>query len=67
MVVGSLHNFARFGGLVVGTANTTSGDYATVIGVANTASGFVSTVSGGRFRTAEGGFDWVAGGLFQDE
>ena len=36
-------------------------------GFANTASGNFASVSGGRNRTAEGEFNWVAGTLFEDE
>src|SRR5262245_49915382 len=32
VVVGQFHNFSRFGGLVVGTSNTISGDFAAVSG-----------------------------------
>jgi len=36
-------------------------------GLINTASGENSAVSGGSQRNAMGIYDWVAGGLFQDQ
>jgi hypothetical protein len=63
VVVGSRHNFSRFGGLVVGTFNTISGDFAAVTGGAtNTASGGASFVSSGVGNTASGDFATVSGG-----
>jgi hypothetical protein len=63
VVVGSQHNFSRFGGLVVGFQNEISGDFAVVSGgVENTASGFGAAVSGGRFSTASGDRASVSGG-----
>jgi hypothetical protein len=64
VVVGSHHNFSRFGGLVVGNTNTISGDFAVVSGgQSNTASGHGSVVSGGTENTASGTAPWSAGGL----
>jgi hypothetical protein len=55
VVVGQQHNFSRFGGLVVGTFNTISGDFAVVSGGAdNTASGPRAAVYGGVGNTASG-------------
>jgi hypothetical protein len=81
VVVGSQHNFTRYGGLVVGLLNTISGPFASVSGgqintadgvaasvsggQSNTADGGAASVSGGNTRTALGEDDWVAGGLFQ--
>ena len=76
VVVGQEHDFSRFGGLVVGIANTISGDFATVSGgQLNTASGNLSSVSGGGGsvivgedaeavlgNTASGDFAVVSGG-----
>ena len=46
VVVGSFRNFSSFGGLVVGTQNEMSGDFASVSGVGgNTASGAAGSVS----------------------
>jgi hypothetical protein len=48
VVVGTEHNFSRFGGLVVGLQNEIGGDFAVVSGgIHNTASGFESSISGG--------------------
>jgi hypothetical protein len=82
VVVGSEHNFSRFGGLVAGRFNEISGERAAVSGGgSNTADGFTASVSGGAFNTADGaaaavsgGFnreapgdhDWAAGPLFAD-
>jgi hypothetical protein len=63
VVVGSQHNFSRFGGLVVGFANNISGEFAAVSGGNNnTASGDVSSVSGGDSNTASGDRSSVSGG-----
>jgi trimeric autotransporter adhesin len=63
VVVGRQHNFSRFGGLVVGTLNTISGDFATVSGGdSNTASGPQSVVSGGAGNEASGQGAVVSGG-----
>jgi hypothetical protein len=62
VVVGREHNFSRFGGLVVGTSNTISGDFAAVSGgTGNTASGNFSSVSGGQNITQETEAGWSAG------
>jgi hypothetical protein len=63
VVVGSQHNFSRFGGLVVGNFNTISGDFASVSGgLGNTASGEFSSVSGGAGNMASGFAASVSGG-----
>jgi hypothetical protein len=63
VVVGSQHGFSRFGGLVVGTFNTISGDFAVVSGgTFNTASSNYAAVSGGAGNTASGGGSAVSGG-----
>jgi hypothetical protein len=55
VVVGRFHNFSRFGGLVVGSRNEISGDFASVSGGSNNiASGARSSVSGGFSNTASG-------------
>jgi hypothetical protein len=65
VVVGLLHNFSRFGGLVVGVSNTISGDFAAVSGgFSNVASGFSSSVSGGGSNQASGSSAVVSGGNF---
>jgi hypothetical protein len=64
VVVGELHNFSRFGGVVVGQSNTISGDFASVSGgVGNTASGDFAAVSGGQSNTASGTSAAVSGGF----
>jgi hypothetical protein len=64
VVVGQQHNFSRFGGLVVGTGHTISGDFAAVCGgEVNTASGLIASVSGGTHNTASGTNSSVSGGL----
>ena len=81
VVVGSEHNFSRFGGIVVGLFNEISGDYSSVSGgsrntasgtsasvsggVASSASGTSASVSGGQFNTASGFFAAVSGGTTQ--
>jgi hypothetical protein len=64
VVVGQFHNFSRFGGLVVGTDNTISADFAVVSGgFFNTASGFGAAVSGGNNNTASEFASSVSGGV----
>jgi hypothetical protein len=78
LVLGSLNNYAGWGGLVVGSNNEISGDFATVTGGAantasgpgasvtaggaNVASGLFSSVTGGENNTASGSFTSVSGG-----
>ena len=63
VVVGSEHNFSRFGGLVAGRHNEISGTFAVVSGgYNNTASDAFAAVSGGRSNTADGNFAAVSGG-----
>jgi hypothetical protein len=63
VIVGTMHNFSRFGGIVVGLFNEISGDYASVSGgISNTASAYVSSVSGGVGNTASGPYASVSGG-----
>jgi hypothetical protein len=78
VVIGQLHNFSSFGGLVTGFENTISGGFAVVTagafntasgrnalvsgGNSNTASGMQAVVSGGNNNTASGGFAVVTGG-----
>jgi hypothetical protein len=62
VVVGSEHNFSRFGGLVVGRHNEISG--ASVGGGdSNSASDVVASVSGGIGNTASGDAASVSGGI----
>jgi hypothetical protein len=64
VVLGTLNNFSRFGGVVAGLANEISGDFASVYGgVVNRASGEQSVVSGGDNNTASGRRSWVGGGI----
>jgi hypothetical protein len=63
MVVGREHNFSRFGGMVVGSSNTISGDFAVASGGQfNTAGGFAAAVSGGAGNIASGFRAAVSGG-----
>jgi hypothetical protein len=63
IVVGSFNNYSSFGGLVAGSTNTISAQYANVRGgVYNTASGNYASVSGGESKTASGGVASVSGG-----
>jgi hypothetical protein len=63
VVVGSLHNFSSFGGLVVGIANEISGIFSSVSGGdSNIASGRWSSISGGGGNTASGDSASVSGG-----
>jgi hypothetical protein len=65
VVVGEQHNFSSSGGLVVGSTNTISGDFAVVSGGAsNTASGPGATVSGGQNNLAASFGATVSGGQF---
>jgi hypothetical protein len=63
VVVGTQHNFSRFGGIAVGVLHEISGDFASVSGgVFNTASGAGAAVSGGVFNIASGIESSVLGG-----
>ena len=64
IVVGELHNFTSFGGLVVGQLNEISGEFSSVSGgIGNTASGRSASVMGGLGNTASGEVASVSGGL----
>jgi trimeric autotransporter adhesin len=63
LIVGDLHEWTSYGGIVAGFRNTGSGPWASVTGGAsNTASGLVSAVAGGIGNTASGLLSAVAGG-----
>jgi hypothetical protein len=63
VVVGALHNFSRFGGLVVGYSNEITGENASVCGgIFNTASGVNASVSAGYGNTASGNVAVVSAG-----
>jgi hypothetical protein len=63
VVVGKGHSFSRFGGLVVGFANTLRGDFASISGGAwNFSDGFATSVSGGGANLAAGDVATVSGG-----
>jgi hypothetical protein len=63
VVVGAGNNFSSVGGLVVGSLNEISGEFASVTaGIENTASGLAASVSGGRAHTASGLFSSISGG-----
>jgi hypothetical protein len=64
VVVGSLHNFSSFGGLVAGHGNEISAMFASVTGgQGNIASGWFSSISGGNANTADGVSASISGGL----
>ncbi len=64
VIVGSMHSYSSYGGLVVGSTNTISGKYSAVSGGQwNTASGDNSSVSGGHLSSAKGKYSTVNGGL----
>ncbi|KAA3621362.1 MAG: hypothetical protein DWQ08_14230 [Proteobacteria bacterium] len=57
-----------FASISGGLENQTNGAYASVSGgYRNAADGVNSTIGGGRNRSVSGGFDWRAGGLFEDQ
>ena len=63
VIVGTWHNFSRFGGLVVGRLNEISGDFASVSGGEdNRASGHAASVSGGIHQHRQRLPSWVSGG-----
>ena len=63
LVVGRLHQYPNFGGLVAGRDNNITGFDASVSGgVSNTASGGISSVSGGSGNTANSDGSSVSGG-----
>ena len=63
VVVGSVHTFASYGGLVVGEQNNITAPWASVSGgEGNTASGNWASVSGGFFNSATLGGASVSGG-----
>lgn len=63
LVVGDFNNFSGFGGIVVGSENSTEGAYSSVSGgQGNVASGSNASISGGRDNLASGDFSSVSGG-----
>jgi hypothetical protein len=63
VVVGEFNNFSKFGGIVAGSVNEISGEFASVSGgVGSTASGEFASVSGGRGNRASGESASVSGG-----
>ena len=64
LVVGDLHNYSSWGGIVAGQENETSGRFSSAVGGhGNTASGPFSTVSGGAGNQATGDFASISGGV----
>ena len=64
VVVGSEHDYTRFGGLVAGLRHTASGDFATVTGgEENTASGDFAAVAGGFGNEARADFSVISSGF----
>ena len=65
LVVGSRHNYSRFGGIVVGEQNSITGNFASIsAGQFNVAGGLVSSVTGGALNKATGYRSSVTGGRF---
>ena len=63
LVVGRFNNYAAFGGMVVGTDNSSYAQWASVSGgTGNTASGAASSVSGGYGNTASNMWATASGG-----
>ena len=64
LVIGDMHNYTSFGGVVAGLRNTINGQWASVIGgTSNIAEGNVSSVTGGQYNSAPGGAATVGGGF----
>jgi len=64
LIVGSRHNYSKYGGIVVGYNNAISGSFSSVSGgYGNTASGSYSLASGGVFNNATGDYSSVSGGV----
>jgi hypothetical protein len=64
LVVGSENNYSRFGGIVAGILNESSGDFASVSGgFSNQASGVAASVGGGTQNVASGSYASVSGGI----
>jgi hypothetical protein len=65
LVVGTQHNYNRFGGIVAGASNTISGIFSSISGgFHNTASGDYSSVSSGSSNDAIGQHSSVSGGRY---
>jgi len=63
LVIGALHGYTQYGGLILGFGNVTNAPYASVSGgLTNAASGYASSVSGGNRNTASGGASSISGG-----
>ncbi len=63
LVIGPSHIYSSYGGLVAGSGNAISGEYASVSGgLLNTASGPLGSVSGGSENRASGVYSSVSGG-----
>ena len=64
LVVGDLHSYTGYSGIVSGSANTLSGDIGAVIGgTGNTASEEGATITGGYSNTASGLYSHVSSGF----
>jgi trimeric autotransporter adhesin len=64
LVTGSGNNYSRYGGIVAGFRNFSTGIYSTVMGgYLNTASGPYSSATGGTSNTAHGHYSSVSGGI----
>lgn len=63
LVVGSMHTYSSYGGIVAGDQNEISGPFAAVTGGSqNVASGNGSSIIGGRLNQAQGMYSSIVGG-----
>jgi trimeric autotransporter adhesin len=63
LVVGMLHSYTSYGGVVAGYRNTSGDSFASAFGLNNQATGDFSIVVGGSSNTASGTTSTVSGGL----
>ncbi|HMA67132.1 MAG TPA: hypothetical protein VKO20_04875 [Desulfosalsimonadaceae bacterium] len=65
IIVGDFQNFSAYGGLVAGSHNTVSGNYACITGGReNAAVGAYSSISGGHAREAAEDYGWRASSFY---
>ncbi len=63
VIIGGMHQYTQFGGLVIGSNNAIVNHYASISsGSSNTASGQGASISGGSSNTASGVYASVSGG-----
>ena len=63
LVVGMVHSYSSWGGVIGGYENTVSGAAAVAFGVQNESSGDYSSVSGGSGGEASGDYSSISGGI----